>query len=65
MGKKKMSSTRRKHNIIIIGDSHGRDCASRVKYELVNTFEVQGTIRPGAGLMTTKNAAKEDFKNLI
>jgi hypothetical protein len=31
--KKKISSKRRKHKIIIIGGSYGRACAYRVKYD--------------------------------
>jgi hypothetical protein len=60
---KHCTKKRKRNKIIIFGDSHGRDCASKVKYDLVKTSEVQGTIKPGAGLMTTKNATK-DFKNL-
>jgi hypothetical protein len=33
------------------GDSHGRDSASKVKYELDNTFEIHGIIKPRADLM--------------
>jgi hypothetical protein len=46
------------------GDSHGRDCASEVKYDLDNTFEAQGAIKPGADLMTITKSAKEEVKNL-
>jgi hypothetical protein len=60
--KKKISSKRRKHKIIIIGDSYGRGCAP--KYDMDNAFEVQGVIKPGARLMTITNIAKEEVKNL-
>jgi hypothetical protein len=54
-----MSTERRKHKIITTGDSHGRDCASTMKYDLDNTFEVQGVIQPGADLMAiTKNGKR-------
>jgi hypothetical protein len=61
--KKKTSSERRKRKIIIIEGSHGRDCGSKVKYDLDNTFEAQGIIKPGAALMAITKTAKE-VKNL-
>jgi hypothetical protein len=61
---KKISTKRRKHKIIIIGDNHRRDCASEVKYDLDNKFQVQGVIKPGTGLMTVTKQQKVDVKNL-
>jgi hypothetical protein len=49
--KKLTSAKMANHKIVIIGDSHGRKCASKVKFNLENDFEVQGVISPGAGLM--------------
>jgi hypothetical protein len=46
---KLISRKKMKHKILIIGDSHERECASNVKYNLENDFEVQGVINPGAG----------------
>jgi hypothetical protein len=62
--KKKISFERMKHKIVIIGESHGRDCALRVKYDMDNTFEVQGIIKPRDGLMTVIKTSKEEVKNL-
>jgi hypothetical protein len=50
--------------IRITGNSHGRDCASKVKYDLNNTSEVKGVERPEAGLITITKTANEDIKNL-
>jgi hypothetical protein len=62
--KKNISSLRRRHRIIIVGNSHGRDCASKVKCELDNIFEVQGVIKPGADLVTVTKTVKEEVKNV-
>jgi hypothetical protein len=57
--KKKM-----KHKILITGDSHGREWASYVKYNLENDFEVQGVINPGAGLKEITNSLKKEIQLL-
>jgi hypothetical protein len=62
--KKKTLTKRRKHQIITIGDSHRKNCASEVKYDLDNNFQVQGVVKPGTGLMTVTKQQKEDVKNL-
>jgi hypothetical protein len=53
-----------KHNILIVGDSHGRGCTSKVKYNLDNGFEVQGVINPGAGLTAITSSVKEEVELL-
>jgi hypothetical protein len=65
VGKQSQKLTSRKkikHKILIIGDSHGRECASNVKYNLENDFEVQGVINPGAGLKDITNSVKKRDK---
>jgi hypothetical protein len=57
--KKQTLSKNTKHKILIIGDSPGRECASKVKYNLENGFEVQGLIKPGAGLMEITSSVKK------
>jgi hypothetical protein len=37
------------HKILIIGDSHTRNCASNVKLIIKDNFKVQGIVKPGAG----------------
>jgi gamma-glutamyl-gamma-aminobutyrate hydrolase PuuD len=58
--KKKITSNKRKHKIIITGDSHTRDCASEVKQIVHNTFKVQGVVKLGSGLMTITKSAEDD-----
>jgi hypothetical protein len=62
--KKKDISQMKKHKIIIIGDSHARGCASELKYNLDNFFEVQGFVKPGTTLETIPNTAKEDIEDI-
>jgi RNase H-fold protein (predicted Holliday junction resolvase) len=67
VGKQSQKLTSRKkmkHEILIIGNSHGRECASNVKYNLENDFEVQGVINPGAGLKEITNSVKYEIKLL-
>jgi hypothetical protein len=54
------SRKKMKQKILITGDSHGRECASNVKYNSENDFEVQGVINPGAGLNEITNSRKRD-----
>jgi hypothetical protein len=42
---KKQTSKKKKHKILIIRDSHGRECASKLMYNLDSDFEVQGIIK--------------------
>jgi predicted phosphodiesterase len=67
VGKQSLKLTSRKkmkHKILIIGDSHRRECASNVKYNLENDFEVQGVINSGAGLKEITNSVKNEIKLL-
>jgi hypothetical protein len=42
----KTSSSEYKHKILIVGDSHTRNCAREVKQIVANKFEVYGIIKP-------------------
>jgi len=44
------SFNKKRNKIIILGDSHARGCASEVQHNLDNTFEIHGTVKPGANL---------------
>jgi hypothetical protein len=63
---KTLASLRKKrHRIVIIGDSHGRECASKISHNLYSDFEVQGIIKPNADLiMAITNTVKEEIKLL-
>ena len=60
-----------KNKIIILGDSHARGCASEVQHNLDHTFEIQGTVKPGANLegivasptVTPTNLTKKGRRN--
>jgi hypothetical protein len=45
-----------------LGQGWKRDRESKVKYELDNTFEVQGVIKPGADLKTVNGNSKRRGK---
>jgi hypothetical protein len=62
--KKQTSAKKTNHKILIIGDSHGRECTSKVKYNLDNGFEVQGVIKPGASLTVITNSVNDKVKLL-
>jgi len=38
---------KKSHEVIIIGDSQARGCASKLKQLLYNDFEVLGFVNPG------------------
>ena len=42
--------TKKKHKILIIGDSHARGIASEIKHNLDDDFEIQGIVKPGSNL---------------
>jgi hypothetical protein len=54
------SAKKKKHRILIIRDSHGRDCATKMTHNLDSDFEVQGIIKPGADLMTVTKTVKKE-----
>jgi hypothetical protein len=56
---KQILSKKKKHKIVIIGDSYGRECASKLTYNLVNEFKVQGIIKPEAAIKAITNTVKE------
>jgi hypothetical protein len=61
---KQTSLKKKKHKILIVGDSHGRECASKMIYNPDSDFEVQGIIKPSADLMTVTNTAEKEVKFL-
>jgi hypothetical protein len=64
-GKRKNKQKKKKHRIIVIGDSHARGCATEFKSNLDKNFDVQGFVYPGAaGLSTIISSAKRDIQQL-
>jgi hypothetical protein len=54
----------RKHEILILGDSHARGCAAEVKHYLSNEFEVHGTTISGAEMEVIKASADKKVHQL-
>jgi hypothetical protein len=52
------------HKVLIIGDSHMRNCAANIKSTIKGNFEVQGVVKPGAEAHILVNAMKNKFKSL-
>ena len=60
------SSRMKDHKVLIIGDSHPRNCAANVKTETDTrgNLKVQGLVKPGAGTDTLVNSANSDIVSL-
>jgi hypothetical protein len=55
----KRSSVKSKvHKVLILRDSHARGCASEVKQQLNNEYEVFAFIKPGSRMKDIKGSAK-------
>jgi hypothetical protein len=52
------------HKVLIIGDSHARNCAANVKADIRDNFEVQELVKPGAGTDILVNSANNDIMSL-
>jgi hypothetical protein len=57
------SSRKKDHKVLIIGDSHTRNCAANIKTNIEENFKVQGVI-PGAGTSILVNSLKNDIRSL-
>jgi hypothetical protein len=55
---------RKDHKVLIIGDCHTRLCATKVKAEIKDKYDVQGLVKPGARAGTLANTANSDITNL-
>jgi len=53
-----------KHNIVIIGDSHGWNCAAELQHNLGTKFAVSSYVKPGAGMSAITHTAKEEIGKL-
>ena len=58
------TTTRRKHKVLIIGDSHARGCAAEVSPNLKEDFNVSGLVMPGSKLQSITNMAKKEIAAL-
>jgi hypothetical protein len=60
---KKKALEKKQHRVIILGDSHARGCAARVKHLLNNDSEVFGSVNPGSGMKFIKDTARVKLHN--
>jgi hypothetical protein len=64
MNCKKRVLEKKQHTVIILGNSHARECATGVKYLLNNDFEVFGFVNPGSGMKFIKDTARVKLQQL-
>jgi hypothetical protein len=55
---------KKKHKIVVTGDSHARGCADEIKLNLDEGFKAQGCVNPGTGVNTITTSAKIDIQHL-
>lgn len=53
----KSDSDSEKHLLVIVGDSHTRGCASKIKDILNKNFNGTGFVNPGSNTFTLANSA--------
>jgi hypothetical protein len=61
---KKRMLEKKPHKVVILGDSHARGCAAKVKQLLNNDFEVVRYVNPGSGMKFIKDTAKVKTQQL-
>ena len=54
----------KQHKVIIVGDSHARNCATEVSQLLNNDFEVMGFVNRGSGMKYIKDISSEKLQQL-
>ena len=52
------------HKVLIVGDSHARECAAEVKLKLNSDCEVVGFVNPGSTMKAIKELTKEKIDQL-
>ena len=58
------SSRTRRQRILLIGDSHVRNCASDLQHNLDGNYEVSSFVKPGATMEEIVNTVSEDIQTL-
>ena len=53
-----------KRKIVIIGDSHARNCAAGLHHQLGRKFSVSGYVKPRAGMKVIVQSGKEETEKL-
>ena len=52
------------HKIILIGDSHARECSHRISQHLGSSYVVTGYVTPGTGLEVITHSAEKELDGL-
>jgi hypothetical protein len=52
------------HKVILIGESHARECAEKISNFLGNSYEVTGYFNPSTGLEVITNSAKKEIDHM-
>ena len=60
----KKPSDRSPNKVLILGDSHARNCSQRVKHNLCHNAEVQGIVKPGADMETIVSTSIKSVEKL-
>jgi len=58
----KKPSVRSPNKVLILGDSHARNCSQGVKHNLKHNAEVQGIVKPGADMETIVSSSIKSIK---
>jgi hypothetical protein len=58
------SSGTTRQRIILIGDSHVRNCATDLQHNLGGNYEVSGFAKPGAVMEEIVNTIRDDIQTL-
>jgi hypothetical protein len=53
-----------KHEVLLIGDSHARNCAYLLQDNLSTDFKVSSFVKPGARMNEVINTVREELKTL-
>ena len=56
--------TNNRRKVLILGDSHARDCAQELQHNLNRNFSVQGIVKPGASMKDIVSSPPNSVKNL-
>jgi len=57
-------SSKKDRKVLIMGCSHTRFCATNIKSEIKDNYDVRGLVKPGAGADMLENTANSDIANL-
>ncbi|PSN52908.1 hypothetical protein C0J52_02985 [Blattella germanica] len=56
----KTGKPKKKSSVLVLGDSHARNCAINIKDNLTTNYEVSGIVKPGAKDITDEHNLEEN-----